>query len=139
MWIRPATTRYEPNGEDRESRPERGPRAAGTGEARGGAHETDTYGYAETEFVDRLKTIALPDPDDVADGLGRYVETKARADELDAKIAETDRLIDEIVYHLYDPTHEATRRPRSSKRRSRSSDADGTDRSEVGLFDRELP
>ncbi|WP_096394503.1 Eco57I restriction-modification methylase domain-containing protein [Halorubrum trapanicum] len=123
-----ATARYKPDDED--------------------AHETDTYGYTETEFVeaftlvdcseaeaalvaafvpvavddeiagfrdnatktnslvDRLKAITLPDPDDVADDLDRYVETKARADELDAKIAETDRLIDEIVYDLYDLTEE---------------------------------
>ncbi|RLM67588.1 restriction endonuclease [Halorubrum sp. Atlit-26R] len=57
-------------------------------------------------LVDRLKAITLPDPDDAADDLGRYVETKKRADELDAKIAETDRLIDEIVYDLYDLTEE---------------------------------
>ena len=55
-------------------------------------------------LVDRLKAITLPDPDDAADDLDRYVETKKRADELDAKIAETDRLIDEIVYDLYDLT-----------------------------------
>jgi len=42
----------------------------------------------------------------VADDLGRYIETKERADELDAKIEETDRLIDEIVYDLYDLTDE---------------------------------
>jgi type II restriction/modification system DNA methylase subunit YeeA len=123
-----ATARYKPEDED--------------------AHETDIYGYTETEFVeaftlvdcsereaalvaafvpvavddeiagfranatktnslvDRLKAIALPDPDDVADDLHRYVETKERADELDATIAETDRLIDEIVYDLYDLTDE---------------------------------
>jgi hypothetical protein len=123
-----ATARYKPEDED--------------------AHETDTYGYTETAFVeaftlvdcsereaalvaafvpvavddeiagfranatktnslvDRLKGITLPDPDDVADDLGRYIETKERADELDAKIEETDRLIDEIVYDLYDLTDE---------------------------------
>ena len=123
-----ATARYKPADED--------------------DHETDTYGYTETEFVeaftlvdcsereaaliaafvpvavddeiagfrenatktnslvDRLKAIALPDPDDVADDLRRYVETRQRADELDAKIEETDRLIDEIVYDLYDLTEE---------------------------------
>ncbi|OYR76721.1 restriction endonuclease, partial [Halorubrum ezzemoulense] len=32
------------------------------------------------------------------------VKTKERADDLDAKIEETDRLIDEIVYDLYDLT-----------------------------------
>ncbi|TKX72899.1 restriction endonuclease [Halorubrum sp. GN11_10-6_MGM] len=57
-------------------------------------------------LVDRLKAITLPDPDDTANDLRRYVETKERADELDAKIEETDRLIDEIVYDLYDLTDE---------------------------------
>jgi len=113
-------------------------------------HETDTYGYTETEFfeafslvdcseneaalveafvpvavkegggfagfrenatktnslIDRLKAITLPDPDDVADDLERYVETKAHADELDAKIETADQLIDEIVYDLYGLTDE---------------------------------
>ncbi|ADJ16800.1 Eco57I restriction-modification methylase domain-containing protein [Halalkalicoccus jeotgali] len=57
-------------------------------------------------LVDRLKAMILPDPDAVADDLDRYVETKKRADELDAKIEKTDRLIDEIVYDLYDLTDE---------------------------------
>ena len=114
------------------------------------AYETDTYGYAETDFfeafsladcseteaalveafvpaavevasgfagfretatktnslIDRLKAITLPDPDDVADDLERYVETKKRAAELDERIEKTDKLIDEIVYDLYDLTDE---------------------------------
>jgi len=57
-------------------------------------------------LIDRLKAITLPDPDDVADDLKRYIETKERADELDEKIEKTDRLIDEIVYDLYDLTDE---------------------------------
>ncbi len=123
-----ATARYKPDDED--------------------AHETDTYGYTETEYLeaftllnlsekeaalvaafvlvavdeelggfidearksisvlDRLKAITLPDPEDVAADLDRYVETKERADELDAKIDQTDHLIDEIVYDLYDLTDE---------------------------------
>jgi type I restriction-modification system DNA methylase subunit len=123
-----ATARYKPEDQD--------------------AHETDTYGYIETDFVeaftlvdcseaeaalvaafvpvavddeiagfranatktnslvDRLKAITLPDPDDVADDLDRYVDTKERADELDEKIKKTDQLIDEIVYDLYALTDE---------------------------------
>ncbi|MBP1922929.1 type II restriction/modification system DNA methylase subunit YeeA [Halorubrum alkaliphilum] len=57
-------------------------------------------------LVDRLKGITLPDPDDVAADLDRYVETRDRADELDDRIARTDRLIDEIVYELYGLTDE---------------------------------
>ncbi|GGL21698.1 hypothetical protein GCM10009037_01260 [Halarchaeum grantii] len=51
--------------------------------------------------IDRLKAITLPDPDDVADDLERYLQAKERADELDEKIEKTDDLIDEIVYDLY--------------------------------------
>nr|WP_239639160.1 TaqI-like C-terminal specificity domain-containing protein [Halococcus hamelinensis] len=57
-------------------------------------------------LVDRLKRMALPDPDDVADDLRRYIEAKERADELDEAIEKTDQLIDEIVYGLYDLTDE---------------------------------
>ena len=48
----------------------------------------------------------MPDVDDVADGLANYLETKERAEELDAKIEQTDQLIDEIVYELYGLTEE---------------------------------
>ncbi|TKX52614.1 restriction endonuclease, partial [Halorubrum sp. SS7] len=44
--------------------------------------------------------------DDVADDLENYLDTKERAAELDAKIEQTDRLIDEIVYELYGLTDE---------------------------------
>jgi len=57
-------------------------------------------------LIDRLKGMTLPDPDDVADDLRRYIETKERADELNEKIEKTDQLIDEIVYDLYDLTDE---------------------------------
>ena len=57
-------------------------------------------------LIDRLKAIELPDVDDVADDLENYLETKERAEELDEKIEQTDRLIDEIVYELYGLTDE---------------------------------
>jgi len=57
-------------------------------------------------LVDRLKAIDLPAVDDVADDLENYLETKERAEELDAKIEQTDQLIDEIVYELYGLTDE---------------------------------
>jgi len=57
-------------------------------------------------LIDRLEALTLPDPDDVAEGLERYVDAKERADELDAKIERTDALIDEIVYELYGLTDE---------------------------------
>lgn len=53
-------------------------------------------------LVDRLEALTLPEPDDVADGLERYIEAKERAAELDAKIERTD----EIVYELYGLTEE---------------------------------
>ncbi|WP_280585071.1 restriction endonuclease [Halorubrum sp. Boch-26] len=42
----------------------------------------------------------------MADDLENYLETKERAEELDAKIEQTDRLIDEIVYELYGVTED---------------------------------
>jgi len=48
----------------------------------------------------------LPRVSDVESGLESYVETKERAEELEAKIEETDALIDEIVYELYGLTDE---------------------------------
>ena len=68
-------------------------------------------GFRETatktnSLVDRLKAITLPKTDDVANEIGHYLETKARADELEAKIEQTDQLIDEIVYELYGLTDE---------------------------------
>jgi len=48
----------------------------------------------------------LPRVADVESGLESYVQTKERAEELEAKIEETDALIDEIVYELYGLTDE---------------------------------
>jgi len=57
-------------------------------------------------LVDRLRKLTLPAIDDVQDGLESYIETKERADELEAKIERTDDLIDAIVYELYGLTDE---------------------------------
>jgi hypothetical protein len=56
--------------------------------------------------LDRLKALTLPDPDDVADDLARYMDAVERAEELDERIEETDELIDEVVYELYGLTDE---------------------------------
>ncbi len=48
----------------------------------------------------------MPAVDDVADDLENYLRTKERAEELDAKIEQTDQLIDEFVYELYGLTEE---------------------------------
>jgi DNA topoisomerase VI subunit B len=53
-----------------------------------------------------LKTIEVPDVNDVADDLENYLETKERAEEVKAKIEQTDKHIDEIVYELYGQTDE---------------------------------
>ncbi|WP_418766781.1 Eco57I restriction-modification methylase domain-containing protein [Natronomonas amylolytica] len=144
------TARYKPDDEDGETRPKGGSRTARTGEARESVHETDQWGYTETELlpaleiadlseteadliehfvpvavdeaggfaefretatktnslVDRLRKLTLPAVDEVAEGLESYIETKERAEELDAKIEKTDQLIDEIVYELYGLTEE---------------------------------
>ena len=52
-------------------------------------------------LVDRLRKLTLPRIADVREGLESYIETRARASELDERIARTDDLIDEIVYDLY--------------------------------------
>nr|WP_267665188.1 restriction endonuclease [Halorubrum yunnanense] len=57
-------------------------------------------------LVDRLRTIELPDVNNVADDLENYLQTKERAGEINAKIKQTDKLIDEIVYGLYGLTDE---------------------------------
>jgi hypothetical protein len=56
--------------------------------------------------MDRLKNIILPELNDVDDDLERYMEAVERAEELDEKIEQTDKLIDEIVYELYGLTDE---------------------------------
>jgi DNA topoisomerase VI subunit B len=48
----------------------------------------------------------LPDIDEVADDLENYLGTKESAEELDAKIDQTDQTIDEIVYMLCGLTEE---------------------------------
>ncbi|MHC3438310.1 Eco57I restriction-modification methylase domain-containing protein [Natrialbaceae archaeon A-gly3] len=57
-------------------------------------------------LVDRLRKLTLPALEDVREGLAGYLETKARAEELEEKIEKTDALIDEIVYELYGLTDE---------------------------------
>lgn len=57
-------------------------------------------------LIDRLEVLTLPDPDDVAEDLDRYMEAVERTQELDEKIERTDELIDEIVYELYELTDE---------------------------------
>ncbi len=57
-------------------------------------------------LVDRLQNLTLPAVDDVETGLERYLETKSRAEDLEAKIERTDELIDQIVYDLYGLTEE---------------------------------
>jgi type I restriction-modification system DNA methylase subunit len=57
-------------------------------------------------LVDRLRKLTLPAVADVESGLESYTKTKERAEELEAKIEETDALIDEIVYELYGLTDE---------------------------------
>ena len=56
--------------------------------------------------LDRLKDLTLPKIDEVQTGLEQYINVCERADELEEKIENTDQLIDEIVYDLYDLTDE---------------------------------
>lgn len=54
--------------------------------------------------INRLKAITLPNLDNISDDFQRYLNTKTRADELDEKLEKTDKLIDGIVYDLYNLT-----------------------------------
>lgn len=56
--------------------------------------------------VDRLKDVTFPDPEDTAEDLNQYLETKERAKDLEERIEQTDRLVDAIVYDLYGLTDE---------------------------------
>lgn len=47
-----------------------------------------------------------PPVDDVYDGLERYLETKARADELGEELEETNQFLDKTVCELYGLTEE---------------------------------
>jgi hypothetical protein len=53
------TARYKPDDEDSETRPEGGSRNGGTGEARGTDHETDQWGYTETDPLPALRITDL--------------------------------------------------------------------------------
>nr|WP_318247898.1 N-6 DNA methylase [Saliphagus infecundisoli] len=57
-------------------------------------------------LIDRLEDITLPELDDVKEDIGRYREKVNRADELNDRIQEKERIIDELVYELYDLTEE---------------------------------
>ncbi len=68
-------------------------------------------GFRETanktnSLVDRLRKLTLPRVADVEAGLESYIQTKERAEELEAKTEKTGALIDEIVYELYGLTEE---------------------------------
>lgn len=52
--------------------------------------------------LDRLESLSLPRPDDVADGIAAYREARERAAALDARLEALDRRIDERVGTLYD-------------------------------------
>jgi hypothetical protein len=56
--------------------------------------------------LERLKDLTLPDINEVQTGLEQYIEVRERADRLGEKIEETDQLIDEIAYDLYELTDE---------------------------------
>ncbi|MFB6144494.1 MAG: Eco57I restriction-modification methylase domain-containing protein, partial [Candidatus Nanohaloarchaea archaeon] len=57
-------------------------------------------------LINRLEDIQLPKLSDVEDDLGKFIENKEKAEELEQEIQETDVLIDAIVFDLYDLTEE---------------------------------
>ena len=66
---------------------------------------------AETPFLrsvsaDHVHEALSEGVDDVADDLENYLETTEGAEGFNAKIEQTDKLIEEIVYELYGLTDE---------------------------------
>ena len=57
-------------------------------------------------LINRLEELVLPALGDVEKGLERYLEVKARADELDEKITNASEHIDSIVYELFELSEE---------------------------------
>jgi len=74
------------------------PLAVGEGDGFAGFRDNATKTNSP---VDRLKSIILPDTDDVHDDLHRYIEASERAGELDELIEDFDRQIDDLVYDIF--------------------------------------
>ncbi len=55
---------------------------------------------------DRLKSVKVPKINDVEEDLARYINTVEKANKLDEKINKSDKLIDKIVYDLYNLNNE---------------------------------
>ncbi|AOV94790.1 hypothetical protein AQV86_02590 [Nanohaloarchaea archaeon SG9] len=56
--------------------------------------------------VDRLEELTLPKLEDVESGLEKFIDNREEAEELESEIQETDKLIDAIVFNLYDLNEE---------------------------------
>jgi hypothetical protein len=57
-------------------------------------------------LVDRLKTLTLPDIESCRSGLERYGDVKARSEEIQQRIQESEGEIDDLVFDLYDVSGE---------------------------------
>ena len=79
------------------------PYAAGEGSGFANFRENATMSES---LMDRLQAMRLPRLDDVDDGLQQYIERRAQARELDSRIKETERTIEERVCSLYSLTDE---------------------------------
>jgi len=112
-----ATARYKPDDEDRESRPKGGSRTTGTGEARGGAHETDRWGYTETDLLPAFRITDLTETEadliehfvpvavDEAGGFANFRETATKTnslvDRLKAiELPDVDDVADDLANYL---------------------------------------
>ena len=110
-------SRYKPDDEDRESRPKGGSRTAETGEARGGAHETDRWGYTETDYLPTFRITDLtgteadliehfvPVAVDEAGGFANFRETATKTnslvDRLKAiELPDPDDVADDLANYL---------------------------------------
>jgi hypothetical protein len=68
-------------------------------------------GFRETatstnSLIDRLASLTLPDVESCRSGLERFVDVKARSEEIQERVREAEGQIDDLVYTLYDISEE---------------------------------
>ena len=57
-------------------------------------------------LVDRLASLTLPDVESCRSGLERFIEVKARSEEIQERIKNVEAQIDDLVFDLYDISDE---------------------------------
>jgi hypothetical protein len=83
--------------------------------------EDGVAGYREkatktNSLIDRLEQLTLPEIGDVWGNFERYLNTKEQAEEFRSKSENTDHVVNQIVYRLYDLNQEEVELVESSTR-----------------------